>query len=209
MDDSVRLAVAEHEDYQRLQKVFPLEFLLDCMTNPRRHMHGGIRMWGNILRQYASNPTLFIDGVRYHELAELEWFRNRGYSDEQLGQNHSEDPNFGIADMEAKRKELKFYQFVCERVLDAKPPFLSWTFSSLAAMKDLGVRMPGSYDEVYRAIEARGLDFYKDPFTLRDVEDAIVLLKKGGSQCSGEKDVLVYAQRFLSGERPVQAWELS
>jgi hypothetical protein len=110
MEEQIKTAIERHEDYQRLQQVFSLDFLIDCFTNPRRGNTGTARWVGGLLRDYGKSPTLFVSGVHYHELVEAEEFKKMGYADQQLGDNKSNDPNYNFADTIAKRKELEFYQ---------------------------------------------------------------------------------------------------
>jgi len=197
MDNKIKQAVEQYENYQRLQKVFSLEFVVNCLTNPRR---GDARIIGEILKKQVPTPTLLINGIHYHELVELEEFRRLGYSDDQLGDNHSQDSNYQLADTQAKRKELEFYQAVAESAVGLKPPFLSWVFSVLAPSKDLGMPMP-TFEIMVRGKESRGPDFYKDSFNMQDVKNCISLWKMGGNPCSGESIALSYAQDYLSGRR--------
>ncbi len=210
MDTNVRNAIAEYEDYQRLKKVFPLDFVVDCLSNPRRGTNGIARWVGKLLGERGTDPTLFVSGVHYHELVELEELRKMGYSDERLGENHSQDPNLKPADTIAKRKELEYYQTIADKVAGVRPPFLSWVFTHLSVVGDYGMSVP-PFDVVCRMIEERGAQFYKHPFAIKDVGDGISLLKLGGEVCSEEQQAMHLAQTYLSGRRPapkVEPWML-
>lgn len=206
MDKKIKNLVAQYEDYQRLQKVFSLDFLIECLTNSRRGIGRGIGMarWsGALLKQYRSNPTLYFNGIHYHELVEFEELRKRGESDEQLGENHAQNPHQEPAHIVAKRKELLFYQFIAKEIIGKKPPFISWPFSHLAAVVDFAIHESSfSYEMMYKGLKKNKPELYGQQFSIEDIKDGIVLLRMGGNICSGETTALTYAKDYLSGKKP-------
>lgn len=174
MDEDVRIAISEQGDYQRLQKEFPLDFLVECLTDPNRPANGGGRMIGNILRRHVPNPSLFVCGVHYHELVEFEEKRKMGYTKQQLSEATTDDPNHPEACRKAKLKEFGFYNDVSERVLGCKLPKISIVFASNSVASDYEIPfLP--YNEFYEVIRGSKTVSIQDRFTMRDVENAITM----------------------------------
>lgn len=214
MDERIKLAISEHEGYQRLAKIFPLEFLIECLTNNRRR-EPQLTM-GRIVRDYGTDPTLFVAQVLYHERLEFEELRRLGYTDHQLGAPSNETPHFPVADLVAKRGELKFMQDIGEKIIGARLPFLAIVSGGFSVAPDY--KIPGlEYHIWLKSIEKRvadGLKEYQDPFTLEDTKKSIELYKLGGERCSGESLAISLATRYVSKERPhpqrtIEPWEMA
>ncbi|GEM_PF-5888425 len=198
MDERVKSAIESHEDFSRLKKAFPLDFVVECLTNPRRSPKGA-RFIGHLLNSHSKNPSLFISAIHYHELVELEKFRKLGYSDNQLGENHSKDSNRPAACDEAKKKELDFYNFVALKIDGKTYPNLSWPFSNISVMGEYNMSTT-PYEILSKMVsERKGL--YGKKFTFENVKSCIDLLRLGGDECLDQDISLSYAKRYLSGER--------
>jgi len=203
MDEKVQKAIVQHEDYQRLQKVFSLDFVIDCLTNSRRGPQA--RFIGNLLKNNSANLSLFTNGMFYHELVELEGFRNFGYSDEELGANHSQDSNSHKVCFLAKRKELSLHKDIGQQILAVELPFLSLVMAAFAPGQDYEIPAP-PFDILCESIVERissGMQEYEKPFTIEQVKQAIELYRLGGDKCSGERFALDYAQMYISSKKTV------
>lgn len=199
MDTKIRAAIQNHEDFQRLKNVFPLEFIVDSFTNPNRGPQ--VRFIGNLLEQEGENPSLFIEGMLYHEWVEFEESRKLGYNDAQLGESNANDPNYAQLHLLSKRKELGFHKYIGKQVLTSEPdlPFLSIVLATMATGMDYQMPIP-PYRPFCKMIQKRireGMTEYNDPFTLDHVQNGIKLFKLGGDDCSGEAQSLALAREIL------------
>ena len=210
MNQRIKNTINSHEDFSRLKKAFPLDFVVECLTNPRRGNPGNAKFIGYLLKTHAKDSSLFISAIHYHELVELEKFRTLGYSNVQLGENHGSDPSLKIADTEAKEKELNFYNFIALKINGKRYPNLSWPLSNLSVIGEYNMSIP-PFEAFCRMLNDRRNDFYQEKFSQKDVEDCISLLKLGGDQCRDKEVALNYAKRYLNGEkvhRVIQPWEM-
>lgn len=200
MDQRIKNNINSHEDFSRLKKIFPLDFVVGCLANPKRGNPGNARFIGHLLNTHAKDPSLFISAIHYHELVELEKFRLLGYSDAKLGENHGNDPNLKIADNEAKEKELNFYNFIGLKINGKRYPNLCWPLSNLSVIGEYKMPIP-PFEDFCRMLNNRRKDFYQEDFSHNDVEDCISLLKLGGDKCQDKEVALSYAKMYLNSEK--------
>ena len=202
MDKRVKDALEKHRHYTRLKSTFSLGFLVNCIKNMSRNSNrGGII--GNILEKYGQNLSLFISGIHYHELVELEEKRKLGHSDEEMGDIHIHRSCIEKIHVIAKSKELKFYQEIGKEVLKDTLPWLGYIMACGAPMDDYEIPHT-PYDMFYEAIQKRKRQIpeYRKHFTRDDVEKAIKLFELGGDKCSGKESALSLANDYLSGRKP-------
>jgi hypothetical protein len=203
MDPRINEAIEKHEDFQRLERKFSLDFVVSCMLDSRKADTGTAKIVGRLLKEHGRDPSLFVNEVLYHERAELADFRNLGYSDSRLGDTRIGDQNYDVVHGAAKRREMKFIQHVGDKVLGEQLPFLAIVFGTMGPGPDYDLPIP-PYQALFRSIQQRmgwADSEYKNPFTMENVEGAISLFKLGGDKCTGEKTALSYAKDYLSGRK--------
>ncbi len=203
MDARITAVVRNHAEFQRLSNVYPSSFIVHCLTNADRREPA--LTIGKMIRARAEDPSVMVAGIMLHERAEYEILERGGYTKEQLAKPYCEAPEYVSADTVAKRVELAFHQTIAQQALGVTIPFLGFVFSSVAATKDYGMPAP-PYHALYQMVQARLKkgDFpeYALPLTLDNVKNAIELFKLGGEACTGEREAMSLAERFINKEVP-------
>ncbi len=187
-----------HDLYQRLQEQFPLDFVIKCLIHPTGD--SSARHVGELLTEHMENdPSFFITGLHYHVMHELSMLKDQGHDDSHLAEHYSFTMTHNTVHVDAKREELKFYQYLGNELLQREIPFPAFIFSYLAAASEWGYPIP-HYASLCTALHMRindGLKEYGEPFTIDDVRYGIGLFRHGGDKCPNDDLAIEYASLFI------------
>lgn len=83
MDERIKELIAKHENFQRLAKELPLDFIVDMYINSD-HPSNNSRSLGQLLKDNPVDSSLFLSGLVFYLRSMFEQYKKREFTDEQI-----------------------------------------------------------------------------------------------------------------------------
>lgn len=108
MDERIKQLIAGHEEFQRLEKEFSLDFVVDNFT---KSINPEVRLLGEFLEDNPIDLSLFLSGLVFYWRSVFEQYKKREFTDKDIIEAFA-PPLRQIVHPKAIFKDLKFYQHI-------------------------------------------------------------------------------------------------